>query len=108
MGALVILLAPIFMSRHETFIIKFSYEPDSLKWYGKATHVTSEETSYFTDIEDLIEALKSFVPLGHPDKWGVDPESHEKTLLRWNTVRDGLFNNDVPTDLNSLKPEDNL
>ena len=51
------------MSRHESFILKFSFPAEEDNWHGRLTHVASQETAYFAGLEDLIEAIASFVPI---------------------------------------------
>jgi hypothetical protein len=52
-----------FMSRHESFILKFSFHPEDDNWHGRLTHVASQETTYFAGLEDLVDAIASFVPI---------------------------------------------
>ena len=51
------------MSRHESFILKFSFPAEEDNWHGRLTHVASQETTYFAGLADLIEAIASFVPI---------------------------------------------
>lgn len=98
------------MSQHETFILKFSFDLDSNKWHGKLTHVATQEISYFTEFDDLIESITEFLPIEPNIRFEIDPVIDNFDIYR-NNVR--LENRSVlrptenRTDMDSCDPNSN-